>query len=220
MVQQERAIKTRLAIRTAAAEVFAERGFDGASIAEILERAKVTKGALYFHFRDKQALADAILTEHVDEIRVEPDTVKLRELVTAGFTLVKRLELDVVQRAAARLTLEQGANQIDRAQPMLRWTEYVEELLTAAQEREELLASMDSPAERRNVAEMIVGSFAGLEMRANAFAVGGTAGELEHWLTVFFQTVLPTIAKPYIIPKLQLPSIGQRVMAAAQAASA
>ncbi|MFI0220242.1 ScbR family autoregulator-binding transcription factor [Streptomyces lydicus] len=219
MVQQERAIKTRLAIRTAAAEVFAERGFDGASIAEILDRAKVTKGALYFHFRDKQALADAILTEHVDEIRVEPDTVKLRELVTAGFTLVKRLELDVVQRAAARLTLEQGANQIDRAQPMLRWTEYVEELLTAAQERDELLASMDSPTQRRNVAEMIVGSFAGLEMRANTFAAGGAAGHLEHWLTVFFQTVLPTIAKPYIIPKLQLPSIGQRVMAA-QAASA
>lgn len=170
MVQQERAFKTRQAIRQAAAEVFAERGFDGASIAEILARAKVTKGALYFHFRDKQALADAILAEHVDEIRVEPDSLKIRELVTAGFTLVKRLETDVVQRAAARLTLEQGADQLDRTLPMLRWTEYVEELLTAALEREELLATMESTTARRDVAEMIVGSFAGLEMRSNTFA--------------------------------------------------
>ncbi|MFF8373450.1 ScbR family autoregulator-binding transcription factor [Streptomyces lydicus] len=219
MAQQERAIKTRQSIRKAAAEVFAERGFDGASIAEILDRAKVTKGALYFHFRDKQALADAILIEHVDEIRVEPDRIKLRELVTAGFTLVKRLETDIVQRAAARLTLEQGANQIDRAQPMLRWVEYVEELLTAAHERQELLPSMESPIERRKVAEMIVGSFAGLEMRSNAFAIGGTAPDLARWLTVFFQTVLPTIASPNILSKLHLNSAGERVMAE-QAASA
>ncbi|WP_411138065.1 ScbR family autoregulator-binding transcription factor [Streptomyces sp. C10] len=214
MAQQQRAIKTRQTIRKAAAEVFAERGFDGASIAEILDRAKVTKGALYFHFRDKQALADAILIEHVDEIRVEPDTVKVRELVTAGFTLVKRIETDVVQRAAARLTLEQGADQIDRAQPMLRWTEYVEELLTAAQERGELLDSMDCVTERRDVAEMIVGSFAGLEMRSNTFVIDGKAPDLGRWLTVFFQTVLPTIARPHILAKLHIVSAGESAMSA------
>lgn len=217
MVQQERAFKTRQAIRQAAAEVFAERGFDGASIAEILARAKVTKGALYFHFRDKQALADAILAEHVDEIRVEPDSLKIRELVTAGFTLVKRLETDVVQRAAARLTLEQGADQLDRTLPMLRWTEYVEELLTAALEREELLATMESTTARRDVAEMIVGSFAGLEMRSNTFAAGGR--ELERWLVVYFQHVLPTIVRPYVIPKLQLAAAGERAMSAPAASA-
>ncbi|MFH8572114.1 ScbR family autoregulator-binding transcription factor [Streptomyces sp. NPDC017993] len=197
---------TRRVILEAAAKVFAENGYDKARISDILREANVTKGALYFHFTDKQALADTLLTEHVSEIRVEPDAIKLRELMSAGYTLVDRLQTDVVQRAAARLTLEQGANQLDRAQPMLMWTEYVEELLTVAHARGELLPTMESATARRDVAEMIVGSFAGIELVSDTFSAGRGPSPLQHWLTVFFQTVIPTLAHPPIIPLLGLAS--------------
>ncbi len=55
---QDRAILTRQAILTAAAGVFEERGYRAATISEILARAGVTRGALYFHFPSKEDLAE------------------------------------------------------------------------------------------------------------------------------------------------------------------
>jgi AcrR family transcriptional regulator len=48
--------ETRERIVTAARTLFAERGFDGATIAEIARRAEITEGAIYRHFKDKQEL--------------------------------------------------------------------------------------------------------------------------------------------------------------------
>ena len=48
--------ETRDRILAAAEECFAARGFDATGVAEICERAGVTKGAFYYHFASKQAL--------------------------------------------------------------------------------------------------------------------------------------------------------------------
>ena len=48
-------------ILTAAAEVFSERGFEGARIEEVASRARVNKAALYYHIGDKAALYEAVL---------------------------------------------------------------------------------------------------------------------------------------------------------------
>src|SRR5262249_39937193 len=61
--RQDRAERTRNAILEAAAVVFDERGFNGASLSDILAKAGVTKGALYFHFSSKEELARAIVEE-------------------------------------------------------------------------------------------------------------------------------------------------------------
>ncbi|MFD6414028.1 TetR family transcriptional regulator, partial [Nocardia asteroides] len=52
-MKQDRAIRTRRNILEAAAKIFEERGYQAATIAEILGAAGVTKGALYFHFSSK-----------------------------------------------------------------------------------------------------------------------------------------------------------------------
>ncbi|KAF0956771.1 hypothetical protein MLGJGCBP_10179 [Rhodococcus sp. T7] len=63
VARQARAMATRAKIVRAAAEVFEERGFDGAGLDEIVARAGVTKGGLYFHFRSQEDLAHHIITE-------------------------------------------------------------------------------------------------------------------------------------------------------------
>src|SRR5947207_4945892 len=47
---------TRERILTAAAEVFAERGYEGAAVSDIARRAGFTTGAIYGRFRDKAEL--------------------------------------------------------------------------------------------------------------------------------------------------------------------
>ncbi|MCH1513245.1 MAG: helix-turn-helix domain containing protein [Acidimicrobiales bacterium] len=52
---------------TAAAEVFAERGYDGAGVAEIARRAGVTTGAIYSRYRGKSELLFDVLDSRVGD---------------------------------------------------------------------------------------------------------------------------------------------------------
>jgi AcrR family transcriptional regulator len=56
----------REALLAAAAELFAQRGFRGASVDDIAERAGYSKGALYWHFHSKDELFFALMDESVD----------------------------------------------------------------------------------------------------------------------------------------------------------
>jgi AcrR family transcriptional regulator len=59
--KEEYAEATRAALVDVARALFAERGFAAVSIEEIVQGARVTRGALYHHFDDKLALFRAVL---------------------------------------------------------------------------------------------------------------------------------------------------------------
>ncbi|MBF4161242.1 TetR family transcriptional regulator [Nocardioides acrostichi] len=58
-----RRARTRAALLTSAAELFAERGYDAASLDDIAARAGFTRGALYASFADKEDLLLSLLAE-------------------------------------------------------------------------------------------------------------------------------------------------------------
>jgi AcrR family transcriptional regulator len=66
--QTERLAATRAALLAEARSIFAGAGYEAASTEEIVKRAKVTRGALYHHFRDKRALFEAVVEEVAREI--------------------------------------------------------------------------------------------------------------------------------------------------------
>ena len=66
--QGERRAETRRRLLDAAADLFAERGIDGASIDAIAERAERTSGAVYDHFGGKDGLLFALLEGWVDDV--------------------------------------------------------------------------------------------------------------------------------------------------------
>jgi AcrR family transcriptional regulator len=64
-------------IARAAARLFAERGYDATSVREIVEAAGVAKPTLYYYFRSKEGLAQALLTVPLTNLVTE-----LRRIVT------------------------------------------------------------------------------------------------------------------------------------------
>lgn len=71
--QTERRERTRSALLEAAASVFAERGYHGATLDAIAERAGLSKGSVYHHFASKHELFGALLGERIgarlDDVR-------------------------------------------------------------------------------------------------------------------------------------------------------
>lgn len=94
---QPRARATRSAILTAAAEHFARDGYHATSLDRVLADSGGTKGALYFHFTSKLALARAVVAEMVQQwgdLRAQVGERGLDPLATL---------LDLVDEVIARL---------------------------------------------------------------------------------------------------------------------
>src|SRR5262245_5701076 len=67
--KKEQADATRAALLAVARRLFASRGFPDVSVDEIVQTARVTKGALYHHFKDKLQVFRAVVVEIEDEIQ-------------------------------------------------------------------------------------------------------------------------------------------------------
>ncbi|MFI7453134.1 TetR family transcriptional regulator [Nonomuraea sp. NPDC049714] len=89
------AAETRARLLRAAADVFAQRGYDGTRVADIAAAAGVSNGALYAHFGSKAALLVAAIRAHgrqllADLFAAEPDRPITDLLVTVGRLLPRR----------------------------------------------------------------------------------------------------------------------------------
>lgn len=159
MAKQDRAIRTRQTILLAAARVFEERGYQAATITEILTTAGVTKGALYFHFESKEHLAQGVLHEQDQQHVVPERACKVQELVDVIMLHAYRLQTSPMVRAGVRLSLDQRAQELDRSGPFVRWSHIMLRLLEEARAQGELLPHV-IPSE---TADVLVGSFAGIQ---------------------------------------------------------
>ncbi|MDH6123564.1 ScbR family autoregulator-binding transcription factor [Kitasatospora sp. GP82] len=213
MAQQERAIRTRQIILQGAAEVFDERGYDAASIKDILARVQVTKGALYFHFPSKEDLARGVLREQTLHLDIAEGTSKLQELVDVTMAVAHALPADAMLRAGSRLALERGSVDFSDSSPFLAWAGLCEGLLDQAKERGEALPHVNS----KETAELIVGSFTGLQ--AFSQVTSGLA-DLEQRISALWQHILPSVGVPSALARIDTaPGRGGRALALAEAAA-
>jgi AcrR family transcriptional regulator len=114
--------RTRTDILNAARDVFAERGYHEASIAEIAERADIAVGTFYLYFHDKDEAFETILDEGFEATRSrvmeaiaaqEPDGATLSVVIHA--ILYHAYE----QRTLFRIALT-GGKQLTQPSPVQR----------------------------------------------------------------------------------------------------
>ncbi|NNN31850.1 TetR/AcrR family transcriptional regulator [Streptomyces sp. S3(2020)] len=197
MVKQDRAIRTRRTILTAAAKVFEERGYQAATISEILSAAGVTKGALYFHFPSKEHLAEGVLHEQDQLLPIPDRACKIQQFVDTVMLHSFRLQTDPMVRAGVRLSLDQQAAGLDRSGPFLRWAEICNELLEKGQAQGELLPHVVAS----ETADVMVGCFAGVQAMSQAVS---DHQDLPQRVNAFLRHVLPSVVVPSVLASVDL----------------
>jgi AcrR family transcriptional regulator len=168
MVVTDKGSETRQRILEVAAHAFAEHGYAGISLNDVIRRTGLTKGGFYFHFESKAELALAVL----DYLR---DGARARALVVAGAhsRAVDQIEAIVRQIVADKTgdpsmaALGRICQELVGAEPSLRgqvahfegWFTTTEELLRAAQ----VEGSMDPSVDVQKAAWFLVTSFVGAD---------------------------------------------------------
>lgn len=80
----------RAAILAAARAVFAEMGYGGASVRDVIRRTDLASGTFYNYFADKESLFRAVIDESAVEVRARVQVARrqarsLEEFVAAGY---------------------------------------------------------------------------------------------------------------------------------------
>jgi AcrR family transcriptional regulator len=192
--QQARSRATRRALLAAAGERFALQGFHGTALNELLGDGVPTKGALYFHFASKHAVAEALvsaMSESWDQVlpavrRVAGDGLEALVLLTDA--VVIRLD-DPIVRGAGRLLRDRVVASPTLAEVSTWWRDQAEELLIDAESDGLLLPGADPGW----VADEVVAGFAGRATMSEAGSDGACLWEL---MNEFWAGFLPLIATP------------------------
>lgn len=191
MARQERAEQTRNAILEAAASRFDAVGFLGASLSDILSEAGVTKGALYFHFKAKEDLADALVQEQF--AMLEPLSVMqnpgLQTLIDWSHDLALALQTNVRVRASIRLVIEQGSFIAPASNVYKQWIDTAHGCLLAAKAAGDLRKEVNA----HDLAQFVVASFTGIQL--NSQVLTGRS-DLNERVAFMWNTILQSIVPP------------------------
>ncbi len=170
--------RTRRLIIERVSVVFERRGYVAASISQLVAATGLTRGAFYFHFESKEAVAVAVvqaqaerwpaLVEQVERAETEP----LRRLLRLAFASAEAIQNDPLVRAAHRLMAERAAVRIELPGTFRWWVDTLSRYLREADRRHQLpdlnrLPGADSPDDPiTTLAEYVVARWAGLQQAA------------------------------------------------------
>jgi AcrR family transcriptional regulator len=162
-----RADATRLHILRAASRQFAHKSYNLVSLDDILADADVTKGAMYFHFRSKHALAAAIIEYRAEVARAAVDELLahklsgLESLIDISFLIAIDDIGDELARAGLNLLESIGQTDRLRTDVLERWIAGFTEITRKAAKEGDIVEQPEA------VAKLLVSMYLGLRQTSN-----------------------------------------------------
>ena len=188
MARHQRLDENHLRVLQSSAALFAERGFLGTSVTELVESAGLTKSAFYSYFPSKEALAVAIVEQTAAQwppLIARFEALKapaLDTVIALSFEVADRYATDIVVRAGTRLSLERDTIKTPIPPPFEGWVDEIERLLSPAGEWE--LMGLSTPADV--AARVIVTCLIGAQQLA-----GNGEADLSKRLAEVWTVILP-----------------------------
>jgi AcrR family transcriptional regulator len=195
VARQARAGVTRRKIITAAVDLFAEIGYPATGLGEIIERADMTKGALYYHFDSKEALAEAIIAESGASMLAafqnitETSSPALENLIHGLFVVCDFTRTDRVADIGLHLLQTFAGINDTTARVYASWLDAISAQLHRAAAEGDLREGLDPGA----VADVVLSALLGAEALTRA----GTSGtDLRERLVRTWDLLLPALVEP------------------------
>ncbi|MFK0256547.1 ScbR family autoregulator-binding transcription factor [Streptomyces sp. NPDC090445] len=192
---QERSVITCRRLVTAAAELFDRKGYVNATLGEITGAARVTKGALYFHFASKGELAHAVqtrgctlLAQSVDRLAARSSS-PLQTLIDFTHWLARGLREEAALRANFRLSRELRGEEVAGGDFTRAWMTTAWSLLDRAGAAGEL----QDGADRTGPQTLLAAAVAGIELLA---ATDMPDEELTARVAALWDLALPGLVGP------------------------
>lgn len=178
---------------TRSAPVFLERGYNAASVNDIVQAAGVPKGSFYNHFVSKEQLAIEVLGRYVDDLG-------LRELADPNGSPLGQLRQHLAANIAAREAagIQYGCLLGNFSTDAVALNDQLREAVTAgfarwidavatAIARAQAAGEIRNDADAHTLARYVVGSFEGAIAQAKTLR---TDAAITDFLSVTFDTVL------------------------------
>jgi AcrR family transcriptional regulator len=195
--QQERAVRTRETLVRAAAEIFDEVGYSGASINKILDRAGATTGAMYFHFKSKEELARAVILEQAADLRLPEGGGGLQQLLDMTAYLAVEMQRNILVRAGVRLAVEQGATELQDYAIYEWWADQFRQELERARAMGQILPHV----QEAEFARLLVGAYTGTQIMSQ---ISTNRADLPERIASMWRCLLPALAPAEVIAELDL----------------
>lgn len=158
----EAEFSTRERIVRAAAVAFAERGYAGVNLTEVVEELGFTKGAFYFYFDGKDALVSEIVDRSLsaeDELfKAATDANALDAVISLTRAAAARYREDALMRAGMRLRMERLLVGTELAEPFSRWVERLTVMLRRAKRTGELRREVNERRAARTIVAVLYGA--------------------------------------------------------------
>jgi len=172
MARQSRSEVTRRKIIDSAVDLINEIGYPAAGLADIIERAELTKGALYYHFDSKEALATVIIEEgmtlllNVFQAARDSGPRALESVIIGTFAASDLLATDRTARAATRLLRTfDGLNPVSKFAYQNFIDQFTTDMVAAAEQ-----GDLRTDVRPEEVTETLVTSILGIEVLSSALA--------------------------------------------------
>lgn len=192
MVRQARSEATRRKIIDSAVDLINEIGYPAAGLGDIIERAELTKGALYYHFDSKEALATAIIEEGAETVlgsfrgAGRSGSPAMENIIHGSFVVTDVLSGDRVSRAGARLLRTFGSFNPAAKSTLQTLVDDLTEHIAKAIAEGDLRADLDPGS----TAAGIVAGMTGAELLSSALADGA---DLRSRFAKNWELMLPAI---------------------------
>ena len=193
-LSDKRSDTTREQIMRAAAHQFAQRPYYAVGLDDILAEAQLTKGAMYFHFRSKHALALAIVDEQIlRSANAVQDLLArklsgLETLIDVSYLVaIDDLTQDVT-RAAFNLLESVGRTEKLQARLLHGWIELIGEIAERGIREGDIVQQGDP----EDIGRLLVSIYMGLRQASNLDEPVVLLGDFEKaWSTVLRGIVQP-----------------------------
>jgi TetR/AcrR family transcriptional repressor of nem operon len=189
-----RADSTRQQILRAAARQFAQLPYHQVGLDDVLAEAELTKGAMYFHFRSKHALALAIIEDQITRSDVAITDLLARRLsgletlIDFSYQLAVRDISEDISRAA--LHLVESIGRVEGLQTKLH-QHWIANLTVAVQRGIEE-GDVAEHCDARDVGRLLASSYMGLRQTADLDDPQQFLGDFEKMWTL----MLPGFVRP------------------------